>query len=202
VSRALDGDESAIKTLLDRVCPAIQARVARSLLRRASAAKGRDLRQELEDLTQDVLVRLFAEHGRVLRDWNPERGMSLQSFVGLVAERHIASIMRSSRRSPWTEDPTLDERLSEEQDESATPEMRVANSETCGVILERLRAKLSPLGLHLFHALLVEEQSVEVICAETGMQRGAIYTWKNRLLRVIREIVAELEAENKTGGQA
>src|SRR5687768_1618744 len=80
--------------------------VARGLARRMVKARGRDLRQEVEDLTQEVFVALFADDARALRLWDPARGASLANFVGLLAEREVASILRSGRRSPWTEDPT------------------------------------------------------------------------------------------------
>ena len=45
---------------------------------------GRDIRQEVEDLSQEVFLQLFAEGGRVLATWQPERGLTLLNFVGLV----------------------------------------------------------------------------------------------------------------------
>lgn len=195
VARALSGEEAAVREVLELVTPAVQQRVARTLAHRVGAARGRNVRQELEDMVQDVLLRLFSEDGRVLREWDPARGMNLKQFVGLIAERHIASVLRSSRRSPWTEDPTLSEDLQHEPDSAATPETLVASREAGRLIFERVRERLSPLGLQLFYALLVEERSIESITAETGMQRGAIYTWKNRLHKLVHQIAAELEKE-------
>lgn len=54
------------------------------------------------------MVSLFTDQGRALRAWDPARGLSLENFVGFVAERQIASILRTAKRSPWTEDPTLE----------------------------------------------------------------------------------------------
>ena len=87
--------------------------MARVLLRRESAGLGRDVRQELEDIAQEVFAALFADGARLLKMWSPERGLSLANFVGLLAEREAISILRSGRRSPWTEDPTLDTELAE-----------------------------------------------------------------------------------------
>ena len=63
------------------------------------------MRQEVEDMTQDVFAMLFAHDGKVLRSWDEERGMGIVGFVGLVAERHVASMMRSGRRNPWKDTP-------------------------------------------------------------------------------------------------
>src|SRR5262245_39126253 len=110
VHRALAGDDQALNRLVAMLTPVIQSRVARGLLsRRVGSASGRNVRQEVEDLTQEVFLVLFADGGKVLRSWEPERGLTLPNFVGLVAERQTASILRSGKRNPWREDPTLAE---------------------------------------------------------------------------------------------
>jgi RNA polymerase sigma-70 factor (ECF subfamily) len=112
IRRALTGDPTALTELVAVLTPVIQARVARTLLaRRHRLAGGRDVRQEVEDLSQDVFLTLFSRDARVLRDWQPGRGLSLESFVGLVAERQVLSFLCSGRaemsgnvpqaRSPW-----------------------------------------------------------------------------------------------------
>src|SRR5262245_1194983 len=102
IEAALAGDEGAVRQLVDELGPVIQARVARALLRRAS---GRSVRQEVEDLTQEVFASLFEDDGRILRAWDETRGLSLKNFVGLVAGRQATSILRSGRTTPWRDDP-------------------------------------------------------------------------------------------------
>ena len=88
VRRALAGDQGTLTRLVAVLTPVIQARVARTLLaHRSPLASGRDLRQEVEDQIQEVFLALFARDGRVLRSWLSERGLSLENFVGRVAER-------------------------------------------------------------------------------------------------------------------
>lgn len=195
VERALAKDQAALARLLDVIIPALYLRIAYVLRRRAAAARGRNVRQELDDIAQDVLLRLFADQGKILRGWDPERGLSLERFVGLVAERHIASQLRSQRRSPWTEDPTMAELLSEHEDAAPNVESRLASRELCELILDRLRARLSPLALHLFYALIVEGRDLEEVAAETKLPKRAMYNWKYRLLRAVQEIADELEQE-------
>ncbi len=101
VQRALGGDEPALSRLVAALTPVIQARVARSLLlRRSGAASGRDIRQEVENLTQEIFLVLFADNGKVLRTWQPERGLTLLSFVGLVAERARRLVAETSEKTP------------------------------------------------------------------------------------------------------
>src|SRR6185295_14407505 len=89
LGKALAGEELALNRLVAVLTPVVQARVARTLLaRRGQPSGGRNLRQEVEDLTQEIWVALFASDARVLRSWRAERGLSLENFVGLVSERH------------------------------------------------------------------------------------------------------------------
>jgi DNA-directed RNA polymerase specialized sigma24 family protein len=189
VRHALAGDAEAVRWLIALLSPVIQARVTRGLLRRASG--GRSTRQEVEDMTQEVFVALFENGGKVLRTWEPERGMSLTNFVGLVAERQVAAILRSGRRSPWTEDPTLCEELERPSDHATGPEARVASQQLLDVLLDRLRATLSPRGLDLWERLYLREQSVEAVCAATGMSHDALYAWRSRLGKLVRAFLVE-----------
>jgi len=189
VSSALAGDAAAVDWLVALLSPVIQRRVARALLRRAGG--GRSTRQEVEDLTQEVFLALFDNGGNVLRSWEPDRGMSLSNFVGLVAEREVASILRSGRRSPWTEDPTLSEELERASDDAPGPEARMVSQQILAALLDHVRATLSPKGLDLFERIYVCEESVETVCSATGMSHHAVYAWRSRLGKLVREFVAE-----------
>lgn len=200
--RALAGDAEAVRWLVDHLTPVVQARVARALLRRAHASGHRCARQEVEDLAQEVFVALFENGGKVLRTWDPERGLSLANFAGLVAERVAASILRSGRRSPWTEDPTLAEGLDQPSAEAMGPERRVASQEMLAVILDGVRARLSPKGLDLFERLLVRQQDVDAVCAETGLSREAVHAWRSRLGKLVRALAEDALAEKDVSGLA
>lgn len=177
--------------LVQELRPVIQTRVVRVLLAQKTLARGRDVRQDVEDLVQQVFVALFADEGRTLRQWDPGRGMSLRSFVGCVAERDARSVLRSRRQSPWTEEPTLDEDI-EQPVTSASPESEAHRRQLLATVLERLRARLSERGLALFQLLVVEEQPVDEVCAAMAMKAEAVYQWRCRLTRMTRAIADEL----------
>jgi len=196
VRRALGGDGGAVRALVDRLTPVIQARVARALRRRAGLASGRNVRQEVEDFTQEVMVSLFTDQGRALRAWDPGRGLSLDGFVGFVAERQIASILRTRKRSPWTEDPTLHGDLegplgSDEQLASA-----LESQQLWEVVLDRLAERLSPLGAALFEAVWVEEREVAEVADRFSMSRDAVYAWQSRLGKTLRQVATEVMSES------
>lgn len=192
VQSALAGDEPALTRLVRALTPVIQSRVARGLLlRRTGTAAGRDVRQEVEDLTQEIFLLLFADSGKVLRSWQPERGLSLLNFVGLVAERQTASILRSGKRSPWKEDPTLPEGFDPAAPESG-PEEITASREQFRLLLDRLTEELSPLGRHLFDLLFLRELPLEEVTRQTNLSPDAVYAWRSRLRRLVRRLLEEM----------
>lgn len=191
LDRALGGDVTAVRRLVALLTPVVHARVVRTLVRRRGAL-GRDVRQEVPDLAQEVFVALFADDARVLRAWDPARGLSLVSFCGLVAEREAASILRSGRRSPWTESATELDTLEKELAHVAPAEAFVASREQLDRIVDRLREDLSPRGLELFHRLIVEEEDVASVCASTNMTPDAVYAWKSRIGKLVRKLATEL----------
>ena len=192
---ALAGDRNAVRALVRALAPIVQARVARALVRRRAAARGRDVRQEVEDFSQEVFVALFEDSGRVLRAWRPARGLSLENFVGLVAERQAISLLRCGRRSPWTEDPTLDAELEADRPDERGPESVTASRELYERLLERVEGELSPLGLELFRRLLVQQQPVAEVCAELGQTPDAVYAWRSRLGKLVRKLAADLVSD-------
>lgn len=192
VREALAGDRDALARLVAVLTPVIQARVARTLLaRRSLLGTDRNVRQEVEDLTQEVFLSLFVRSGHVLRTWEAERGLSLVNFVGLVSERHVVSLLRSGKRNPWKEEPLPAEDL----DRAALdrgPEEVTASREQLRLLLERLREGLSPLGRHLFDLLFVQELSQAETMAASGLSADAVYAWRSRLRRLAQKLLAEM----------
>jgi DNA-directed RNA polymerase specialized sigma24 family protein len=193
VQRAVAGDSEAVRRLVRLLTPVIQARVARCLLRYQStarpAARSRNIRQEVEDLTQEIFLLLFAGNGKVLRTWEPDRGLALANFVGLIAERRTASILHSGRRSPWRDEPSPPEDLDRESDGSGPLEAAMSRQQL-ERLFARLTEELSPLGRHLFDLLFVRELPLLEIVATTGMTADAVYAWRSRLRRLARRLLA------------
>lgn len=83
------GDESAWRTFLDRYLPAVRASVARTL---GEADSG-----SVEDVVQDVFLRLCRENYRLLRRFDPSRSPE-GAWLVMVA-RGVAIEHRRRRRS-------------------------------------------------------------------------------------------------------
>ena len=193
VRRALAGDPAALNQLVELLTPVIQARVARTLLAQSfRLAGGRDVRQEIEDLNQDVFLALFSRDAHDLRDWQAEKGLSLENFVGMVAEREVLSFLRSGRRNPRKEDPSIPPEELKVETLQSGPEKVAASRELLALLLARLREELSPLGWWLFKLLFVQELSLKEVRAASGLSAVAVYAWRSRLRRRARKLLAEL----------
>ncbi|MEM6796066.1 MAG: sigma-70 family RNA polymerase sigma factor [Acidobacteriota bacterium] len=187
LEQALGGDAPGLRKLIDRLTPIVQVRVARVLLRRRPSLHGQQLRQEVEDLIQDVMLSLFTAGARVLRLWDPSRGLSLANYVGMVAERHAATILKS-RKKTWPAELRPDEELDGPTDRQ-DPEQQAAARQTLGQMLALLERELSDQGFELFKLLFVEELTVPEIRERTGLSDDAIYAWRSRLRRKTRSLM-------------
>lgn len=190
IERALGGDRPSLDRLVHTLTPAIQAEVARALVR-GGAARGRDGRQEVLDATQEIFCALFANDGKALRAWDPEKGRKLVSFVRLIAKRKVISMLRSHTKSPWSDDPTESETL----DVIAAGERDTLDHEerdAVSTLWARLKPHLGERGVLLFQLLFVEEQEVEHVMERTQMSRDAIYAWRSRFRKQARNIGQEM----------
>ncbi len=185
VEKALTGNTEAVQALVHRLRPAVQAEVGWSLVNNGRRRGARDPQQEVADLVQEVFVSLWENEGKILRAWNPEKGRSLVSFVRLVARHQVISILRSKKRSPWTEEPTEADDL--ELSTTSGQEEALDQSQAVKLILQHVHQGQSTRGRLLFEGLYIEGKEVDDICDEFGMTRNAVYAWKTRLRRDLRK---------------
>jgi RNA polymerase sigma factor (sigma-70 family) len=183
-----------MQALVSRLLPVVQTEVGYALLRGARV-ESRDPRQEIRDFVQDVFVSLLAKDGKTLRAWDPDRGRSLDSYVRLIARRHVAATLRSGKKSPWTDKPVAGDELERDLPEPSTStSAKLESSEQLDRVLDGLRSRLDERGMLLFQMLYVEERSVEEVMAATEMTRDAVYAWRSRF----RKLVAKLGTEEKS----
>lgn len=186
VRAALDHDAAASRELVASLSPVVRQRVTRVLLARARKLGRTPAPADIDDLHHDVFVLLFDRGARVLRAWDPARGLSLRNFVGLVAEREALAITRSGRRSAWAEHPTADDLLV--ATDAQTPEREAAAREELSLLLAQLRERLSPRGQLMFEALYSDQQSVEHVCERFSVTANAVYTFRSRLQNMLEQI--------------
>ena len=196
----LDGDRRAVAAFVRVMTPIVQARAAKAM--RGFAVEGSRARQELEDMVQDTFLALFANESKLLRGWDPDRGLSFQNFVGLIAYRLALSKLRTQKSNPFNADPTMDEELEQGQEPEPAFDTALAQRDLMVKVVARVRAKLSPLGLSLFTALIIEEREIEDVMMEESMSRDALYAWRSRLLKAIKREYQSLLSESELNLQS
>lgn len=189
VHRGLDGDAVLLRRLVEELMPVVQSRAARALHR--YRPRTRDVQQELSDLVQETFSSLFENDGYVLRRWDPERGLSLRNFVGLVSERTVGGILRSGKRTPWPDEPTDPVDLEHSDFGTSDPSPRIESRAQLETLLDRLQQVLSPRALELFQRLYVLQEDVRTVAERTGMTEQAVYAAKARLERTARKLAQE-----------
>lgn len=190
LEQALSGNPEVLPSLVDRWTPVIQARVVR-VLKRGGYMNDSRTRQEIEEFVQQVFVSLLESHGKALRAWQPERGLSLDNWVGLLAERQVLSLVRTRKRNPWTEEPVVADELDRSSNQPG-PEAETLSRDALGRLLNRLQIRLSPLGWRLFRLLYLEELSVAAAADQCGLSMAATYAWRSRLRRTALELHSDL----------
>jgi len=192
VCQALTGDRSALRKLVDEIVPVVRVEVGVALTRRAARSR-RDPRQEVGDFTQEVLVYLLKDQGKLLRTWDPERGRSLKSFVRLLTRQRVSRILQGFRGNPWSQDPTEPSDF-DTAGVGAEPRVgqvkQIESREDLRMLLERLRARLNERGLFLFQLIYVEQRPISEVCVELGMSRSAVDAWKSRVRKQVRELAS------------
>jgi RNA polymerase sigma-70 factor (ECF subfamily) len=190
VDAALAGDAAAVRDLVEALAPVVQGRVVRTLLRRRPRGMA-DLTTTVEDLVQDTFVALLQDGARMLRTWNPERGLRLESFAALVAEQRVLATLRSRRKNPFAEELAIDDGDLEVAEEATlSPEARATSRQELRDLLDEVRSRLSPMGMELFMALVVREESIADVCARTRLSTSAVQAWSSRLKRLVQQLGA------------
>lgn len=197
VRRAMQGDNTAVRTLVQRLTPILQARAVRALMRCSRGLLPRDVRQEVEDLVQTVFGILFSNGGKLFFDWDPARGKSFENYVALVADSRIASTLRTRRGRVWPDEPTDVEGLESSGQFQIGPEPEIHSREELLLILRRFREVATDRAYELFVLLYVEERSAEEVSEITGLSVENVHAHKSRLGKLTRRIANEVLSTHK-----
>jgi DNA-directed RNA polymerase specialized sigma24 family protein len=89
------------------------------------------------------------------------------------------------RRNPWTEEPTEADDLDIGAPMIASPERQTHARRLLERLLDCLRERLSPRGLHMFKRLYAEQVAPEELAEQEGLGRDAIYQWRSRIKQAV-----------------
>jgi RNA polymerase sigma factor (sigma-70 family) len=195
----LDGSCCDLRGLVASITPVVRARARRVLAR--GVMRGRSLVQELDDVTQDVLVALFADDARVLRRWDPERGLSFTSFVELIAEREVLSLLRRWRRRRTLEqsDLTL---VDSPCTSTKTPEEELLDIESVRQLCADVARATTPRSFDIFQMLYIDDRDPSEVSQTLGISLNCVYAHQSRLRRRATRIAAARPTRARGAGTA
>ncbi|MGF1468647.1 MAG: RNA polymerase sigma factor [Sandaracinaceae bacterium] len=188
---ALAGQPEAAHALVERLHPTIYRRVDRQLRRR-----GANLRGAVEDLVQHVWEVLLRRDGHVLRAYDPARGASLLTYVGLVAEREVGNELARRRTQK-----AGGGRVVEDQDEverspspAPSPERDAETADMLEKLAAHLEERLPPKGLLIFRYLYTDGLSPRRAAEILEVTVQVVYNWQHRIRQEARAFLAALDA--------
>jgi RNA polymerase sigma-70 factor (ECF subfamily) len=138
---------------------------------------------DINDLFQELFASICADNCKKLRMFDPCKGVSLASWLRMIAVRMTIDHLRKQRSSTSLEDlltePSRDGGQETHIDEESLQCLRA--------VLEALSDK-DKLLIELFY---FKELPPEEIAHILNISTGAIYTRKNRVIEKIREIARQ-----------
>lgn len=193
IERAVAGDRAAMLALEKRVRPVIRSRVNYYLRNRRPPRIGLE---DAEDLAQAIWLELVKDGARVLREYNPELGMSLPGYVSLICRRELFRRTRAlgaAVRGGQAQLVAIDGDVGPASTQS-TPEETVEERQLLGSLWAHLRAELPPRGQLVMAALYEDGLSVADTATLIGASTQVVYNWQHKIRTIARAFVQEQSA--------
>ncbi|TQV72263.1 sigma-70 family RNA polymerase sigma factor [Aliikangiella marina] len=194
VKQAAAGDRLSIRELIKRITPTIQVSAAQTISNYSFQNESTHTHAEIADYCQDVFMHLFDKQCKVLLSWDPQKGMSLKSFISLITKRRVISCLRSHKKTDILDEKIINEKI----DTLKTPneQHRFSNHNFLINLIRALKDTISEQGYEVFVMLFLYEQSIEEVSKSTGLSKNAIYVWKNRIRNQARSIARDWDSVN------
>ncbi|MEQ8981912.1 MAG: sigma-70 family RNA polymerase sigma factor [Deltaproteobacteria bacterium] len=176
-----DEDEEALEQLLCRLVPIIRARAARALRRGPIGA------HDVADLVQEIWIALIADGGRRLLTYDPAHGLTLEGFVGLIAEREIASMQRKVLAKKRGGDLRIvsDDGLTVAAC-GGNPEDEAVTNDLAARLAAHLDAQLPVRGRLVWRLAFNDGQSTAEVARNMGVSQQVVYNWQHKIRALAR----------------
>ncbi|MFN3201939.1 MAG: RNA polymerase sigma factor [Bradymonadia bacterium] len=188
ITEALSGDRTSMQQIIRRLLPVIQSRVRVYLSRRSGQRLGG---QDADDLIQEIWLALIKDEGRVLMAYDPDRGMSLEGYTGLICRRELwrrAESSQSERRGGHLKLVELDEARDTQSQEN--PEQLTVARGDLKRLYTYLMTELPPRGQLVLMALYEDGLSAEQAAEFVGVTKQVIYNWQHKIRKLSRAFLA------------
>ncbi len=181
IDRVSRSEPAAVRALTERLLPVVRARVRRLLARRPDLAQ-----LDANDVVQHVFLRLLENGASQLKKWSPERGATLEGYVGMVSEREagnvgqkVASRERFEAQEGDVEAPSVE----------PSPESRVVERDTANRLTAFLSAELPPKGQLVLKCLYADGLDADETARMLGVNRQVVYNWQHRIRVLARQFL-------------
>ena len=186
--RARAGDAKAVHDVVQKIEPWCRVRIAKVLLGAPYAS-----RADVDDILQDTLLVFLKAEGGPADRWERAKG-SFENFAAGKAE-HLALDLRRKRRKEGSWFDAEDRESAEpEVDSSRTPERQLASRQLLAESLRVCRAEQSSQGKEMLQMLIVDRLGVREVAEMMCMEPAAVYAWRSRLTRRLKEIAQQMGA--------
>ncbi len=190
VEQASSGDADAQAALRERIEPVIRARARAFVARRVARRIGI---HDAEDLLQQVWLALWADGARLLRAYDPKRGMGLEGYVGMITQRelwHAAEQLQTQKRSS---EAALSKSSASSSVDSPSPECIVATRQVLAGVDAFVRSQLSARAQHAYVLLYADGKSVAEVARTLGTDEQTVYNFQHEVRKHARSFMARYE---------
>lgn len=184
VEEALASGGAAWVQLVRRLLPILHARTRRWLWRFGAASGS----TEVEDVAQQVWLKLLEADGRALRAYDPDRGMSLEGYVGLFAEREAGNLVAMSRaqKRGGGRVELLQDSARHQGDATPNPEHHASERDTLRALLSHLDGELPPKGQLVLRLLYMDGNTPAEVADVLGVSLQVVHNWQHRIRGLAR----------------
>jgi RNA polymerase sigma-70 factor (ECF subfamily) len=154
-----------------------------------------------EDLTQDVLLKLFRQLPGYLHD--PARGQ-FRGWLKTVVNNILTDFWRQQRRRPEpgaVGGSAFLEQLADLAGPEAADELSGAIDDrartTAAEVLERVRAKLKATTWQAFHQAMIEQRPAAEVAAELNLSVASVYKATYRVKRMLLQEYRHVDPSGK-----
>ena len=186
LTACLSGERRAWTTLVERYTRYV-AWLVRMTAQRCAVELDDDA---VGDYHAEVFASLLEDDMRRLRLYRGENGCSVRSWLRVIAVRRTLDLLR--RRRPEASLEQLVEQGAQWSDDSAPDALSAlieGHDPGPREALEAAAAQLSPQDRALLELLYVKKLPAEAAATALGINRGALYTRKTRLVQRLQALV-------------
>jgi RNA polymerase sigma factor (sigma-70 family) len=190
VRRALGGDGVSLRALVRRLIPVIKARTDVFL----AARPGRRIGPHgADDLVQDVWLALIKDGGRLLLAWEPDRGMSLEGYVGMVAKRELWGRVRQETAGKRGSGLRAVDIADVDPPGAHDVEAETIGRDLARNLADHLERQLPERGRLVMRYLYTDQCSPAEVADLLGVNLQVVYNWQHKIRQVAHAFLSSAE---------